>query len=75
MYESTLVNTPSFWYGLKRPAWSGGEKTRPAENAQKTSSASPPARRRRDGSGFCRGRGVDSELGVGTGGVLSIEAE
>src|SRR6185312_6887689 len=47
MYESTFVNTPSFWYGLNRPACSGGANTSPAENATAASSATIPTRRRR----------------------------
>src|SRR5262245_4841283 len=47
MYESTLVKIPSFWYGLKRPACSGRETTRPAENAAATRSARTEARRNR----------------------------
>src|SRR6185295_19057509 len=37
MYESTFVNTPSFWYGLKRPAESGRAKIRPPTKAAATS--------------------------------------
>src|SRR5690348_8438984 len=48
MYESTFVKTPSFWYGLNRPACDGSAKIIPAEKAAATSSASRPARRRRD---------------------------
>src|SRR5579871_6908382 len=54
MYESTLVKTPSFWYGLKRPACSGGAKTIPAANADSARSDRPPARRRRERAGFGR---------------------
>src|SRR5450432_4226138 len=48
MYERTFVKTPSFWYGLKRPAVSGRENTMPAPNADATSSASTPARATRE---------------------------
>ena len=39
MYESTFVNMPSFWYGLKRPADSGRANTRPPEKAASTRTA------------------------------------
>src|SRR5579871_368926 len=63
MYESTLVKTPSFWYGLKRPACSGGAKTIPAANADSARSDRPPARRRRERAGF--GRAGSSRAGSG----------
>src|SRR5450432_3663169 len=48
MYDRTFVKTPSFWYGLKRPAVSGRENTMPAPNADATSSASTAARAARE---------------------------
>src|SRR5262245_45588418 len=44
MYESTFVKIPSFWWGLKRPAWSGRAATSPAENAASTRSGRTQAR-------------------------------
>src|SRR5215471_12048530 len=42
MYESTFVNTPSFWYGLKRPAESGRAKINPPAKAATTSKTVRP---------------------------------